>query len=142
MINRFSLINPESFFEEFDKDLRMFESFPQKRSRFEENEDHYHLSIDIPGIDKKDLNVELENNVLSISGERKDHVKNENNEIRKYAQYSQKFSLPELSNLEQIEVKHNNGVLDVIIPKKEAQSSSIKLDVSEGKSSFLERLLA
>lgn len=91
-----------------------------------EGEYAYHIELDLPGIKKEDIDITTEDNVLTISGERK--VKDEVNEEdyykveSRYGKFSRSFTLPEDIDVENIHAESANGVLEVIIPKKEDEA--------------------
>ncbi len=96
------------------------------------------LEADLPGIDEKDLDIRVENNILTIAGERKFEKKvNEENYLRverSYGSFSRSFSLPHTINTEQIQADYRNGVLTIRLPKREeAKPKKIKIAVNAGK---------
>jgi HSP20 family protein len=86
-----------------------------------EGEFAYHIDVDLPGVKKEDIKVDLNKGVLTISGERKtkDEVKQEDYyKIETYfGKFSRSFTLPDNVDIENIEAKSDNGVLEVVIPK-------------------------
>ncbi len=89
-----------------------------------EDDNSFEVEMSVPGLDKKDFNIELNNSVLTISSEKE--VENETKEgqqfTRKefsYQSFSRSFTLPETVEGEKIKAKYENGVLSVSIPKKE-----------------------
>ncbi len=87
-----------------------------------ETKDSYEIDLAAPGIDKKDLKLDLQNNVLTVSCEKREqHEQNEDNFMRKefnYSSFSRSFTLPETVNADKIKADHTNGVLKIHIPKK------------------------
>lgn len=88
-----------------------------------EGKDEYRIEVAAPGLDKDDFRINIENHVLTISAE-KEEKQDENNErfMRRefnYTSFSRSFTLPESMDTEKISAKHKNGVLNVVIPKKE-----------------------
>jgi HSP20 family protein len=106
-------------------------------SRVQEKENFFHLALDIPGVDQEHLKVDLKENILNISGERKNHFKNEDEEVDSFLRFEQKFSLPQGINPDEIEVHQENGVLDIIIPKLSKKNESKSIEVKVGKSQHL-----
>lgn len=101
-----------------------------------EDEKVLHVKAEVPGIDEKDLTVTLENNVLTISGEKKEERKEENKDNRyivserRFGSFYRSIRLPEGVNADKIEAKFKNGVLNIEIPREEsAQPKKIKIDV-------------
>jgi HSP20 family protein len=100
------------------------------------NETEHELVVkaDLPGVDPKDLDIRVENNVLSIRGERKFEKKvNEDNYLRverAYGSFSRSFSLANTVNPEGIKADYQNGVLTLNVPKREeAKPKQIKVSV-------------
>jgi HSP20 family protein len=90
------------------------------------------VNAELPGIDKKDVKVDVKDGVLTISGERKyeKDVKEENvHRIeRSYGSFSRSFSLPSHVDVNKVEAKLDNGVLEVRLPKTEtARPKSISV---------------
>ncbi|HIP37092.1 MAG TPA: Hsp20/alpha crystallin family protein [Crocinitomix sp.] len=88
-----------------------------------ETEDDFQVSVAVPGFDKNDFNIELDNNILTISSEKEveNEVEGEKYTRREfnYQSFKRTFTLPELVDEEKISAKYENGVLNVVIPKKE-----------------------
>jgi HSP20 family protein len=100
------------------------------------NENGHELVVkaDLPGIDPKDLDIRVENNVLTIRGERKFEKKAEQDNYlrveRTYGAFSRSFSLANTVNPEGIKADYQNGVLTLVIPKREeAKPKQIKVNV-------------
>ena len=86
-----------------------------------EGEFAYHVDVDLPGVKKEDIKVDINKNILTISGERKtkNEIKQEDYyKVETYfGKFSRSFTLPENADVENIEAKSDNGVLEVVIPK-------------------------
>jgi HSP20 family protein len=95
-----------------------------------EGEFAYHVELDLPGIKKEDIEITTEDNVLTISGERKlkDEVKEDDYyKIESvYGKFSRSFTLPEQIDVENIHAESSDGVLEVIIPKLKTEESKPK----------------
>lgn len=92
-----------------------------------EEKDKYVVKADLPGLKQDDIKIELSDNVLSISGERK-HERNEEDKNKKYYYYERsygaferKFVLPNDADTEKIKAKYENGVLSIEVQKKESK---------------------
>jgi HSP20 family protein len=99
-----------------------------------ETEHELIVEADLPGVDPKDLDIRVENNLLTIRGERKFEKKvNEDNYLRverAYGSFSRSFSLANTVNPEAIKADYQNGVLTLNIPKREeAKPKQIKVNV-------------
>lgn len=95
-----------------------------------ETEKSYSLDVIAPGFNKEDFKVNLDQDVLTISAEKKSEVKNENEkETRKeysYRSFQRSFTLDEKIDAAGIEAKYVNGVLTLNLPKKETVKSASK----------------
>lgn len=88
----------------------------------------YVLKFDMPGVDKKDVKVELNEHQLTVSAERRSETETDEknkylSEIR-YGSYTRSFSLPEQVDEKKIEAKLDNGVLTLKVPKTEITKST------------------
>lgn len=87
-----------------------------------ETEQHFRLEIAAPGLGKEDFRVELEQNRLTISAEKQsEKVEGENVRMREFAynSFKRSFTLPKTVDGERIEAKYEQGVLSLVLPKKE-----------------------
>lgn len=87
-----------------------------------EDENQLVLTAEVPGIDEKDIEIKLEDNTLSIHGERKmeKETKEENYHRieRAYGSFYRSFTLPNYIDQEKIQAEHENGVLKITMPKR------------------------
>ena len=87
-----------------------------------ETKDGYELQVNLPGIDKKDINIELKNDILTISGERKKEHKEDNDKYYhyevSYGRFSRSWHVDGLKT-ENVKADFKNGVLKISILKKE-----------------------
>jgi HSP20 family protein len=83
----------------------------------------YEVHLAIPGLNKEDFNIEVNDNYLTISGERKfqNEKKDKNYHAIEthYGSFSRSFTLPENVDTSKINAKYNNGILEITIPKDE-----------------------
>lgn len=99
-----------------------------------ENENSYELHVAAPGLSKEDFNIELKDNSLTVSGERKfsDEKKEKNYHSieTQYGSFIRSFALPENVDGSTISAKYNNGILELTIPKdeKKALKTTIKVN--------------
>ena len=99
-----------------------------------ENENAFVLGVVAPGFVKEDFKIDLENDLLTISAERKEEAENKNGkEIRKeykYSSFKRSFTLAEMVDANQIGARYVNGILTVSLPKKvEAKASPKQIAV-------------
>ena len=90
--------------------------------------------MEVPGIDEKDVKVEVENNVLTVRGERKleKDILGENfrRKERHYGAFSRSFTFPTSVDPDKIEANYMHGVLTIDMPKRaEAKARQIKVNV-------------
>jgi HSP20 family protein len=100
-----------------------------------ETENELVLKADLPDINEKDLDIRIENNMLTVRGERKfeQNVKEDNylRVERTYGAFSRSFSLPSTVNNEAIKADYKNGVLTVEMPKRaESKPKQVKVNVT------------
>ena len=90
-----------------------------------ETEDHLVLRADLPGLSKEDVNIEVKDGALTVSGERKaEHEQRERGWYRlerQFGSFSRSLTLPEGVDADGVSAEFQNGVLEVRIPKPEAR---------------------
>jgi HSP20 family protein len=101
-----------------------------------EQEGNIVLKAELPGIDSKDVDIRLENNVLTLRGERKldEEVKRDNYHRveRAYGTFTRSFTLPTVVDQEKIKAEYKDGVLRVTLPKREeAKPKQISIAVTK-----------
>jgi len=100
-----------------------------------ETPSHVGLRVEVPGLDKKDIEVHVEDGVLSVKGEKKfehqDKGKNWRRVETRYGAFHRSFVLPDTVDAEKIEAGYNQGVLTISMPRKE-ESLPRKLDIKVG----------
>jgi len=81
------------------------------------------ITADVPGVDPKDIEVNMENGVLTIRGERKEEKEEEKEGYKRIERvrgtFYRRFTLPDTADAEKISAKSRNGVLEITIPKQE-----------------------
>jgi len=97
-----------------------------------ETEGEIIVKAELPGMERKDITLHLENNVLSLRGERKfeKETKDENYHRieRSYGAFSRSFAIPATVDEEKIRADYKDGVLNIVLPKKEqARPKQIKI---------------
>ena len=125
--NRF-FANPLTFF-----DNTMLDEF---KTDIKDEGDHYELEADLPGFDKKDIHLDINNDILTVSAER--HSEHEEKDKkgkyvrceRSYGSYSRQFDLSGVKS-DEISAKYENGVLKLTMPKKapdEPKTRSLEIE--------------
>jgi len=112
-----------------DKSVGSFTSFsPAVNTR--EGEFAYHVEVDLPGVKKDDIEIDVHDNIVTLSGERS--IKNELKEDNyykvesEYGKFERSFSLPENTDVENIHAETADGVLELVIPKLEISKDKPK----------------
>ena len=103
-----------------------------------ETENELVIKADLPEVSEKDIDLRVENNMLTIRGERKfeQNVKEENylRVERSYGSFSRSFSLPNTVDTQAIKAEYTDGVLTVTLPKRaESKPKQVKINVTNGK---------
>ena len=113
----------DRFFENFFEDEKAEENVRSMMIDLVENEKDYQILADLPGIDKKDVHIAVEDNNLVIEAkqsEKKEEKKGSYYRCERYSgNYKRSITLTEKCDASSIEAKFNNGVLTITIPKSE-----------------------
>ncbi|MFZ2450547.1 MAG: Hsp20/alpha crystallin family protein [Methylovulum miyakonense] len=98
-----------------------------------EEADKFVLHADIPGVKPEEIDISMENGVLTIKGEKRTEATTEQEGYkrveRSYGSFYRRFSLPDSANADAISAKSKHGVLEIVIPKREAVQPK-KINVS------------
>ncbi|MGI9101286.1 MAG: Hsp20/alpha crystallin family protein [Terriglobales bacterium] len=102
-----------------------------------EDEHNITLKLEVPGIEQKDIDVRMENNTLTVRGERKfekeEKEENFHRVERRYGSFYRAFTLPNTVDADNINAEYENGVLTIKLAKKaEAKPKQIKVNVGGG----------
>src|SRR6266496_5062929 len=103
-----------------------------------EDEHNITLKLEVPGIDEKDIDVRIENNTLTVHGERKfekeEKEENYRRVERQYGSFTRTFSLPNTVDQESVQADYDKGVLKIKLAKKaEAKPKQIRVNVGSQK---------
>ena len=118
----------------FDDFLSTKKEQNMKCDIYEEN-NNYHIEVDIPGFDKKDISVEVKDGYLTISAvknnevEDKDSKRNYIRRERVYGKYERSFYVGDLDE-DKINAEFNNGMLKIVVPKKEKQENKKIIEIN------------
>lgn len=99
---------------------------------FEQFEDHYLVEVDLPGLNKESINIEIKNNFLTVSGERENKRESKNDqgfyrsEIS-YGAFQRTITLPKDASNEGIDADYKNGVLEIKIPRLKENNQEKRL---------------
>lgn len=134
---KFPEFSPLDFFEDFDKMIKGFEGneFNKMSLDVYETDEAAFIEAELPGFRKEDININVENGVLTISAEK--NIEEEEEKGKKYftkeikhGSFKRAFEIPEYLNEEDIKANFNNGILKIEIPRKEEETKkSKKIDI-------------
>lgn len=101
-----------------------------------EEPDKFVLHADLPGVKPEEINISMENGVLTINGEKQAEVKTEKEGYKRvertYGSFYRRFSLPDTANPDAISATSKHGVVEIVIPKRESvQPKKISVTASE-----------
>lgn len=98
-----------------------------------ENKEHLVLEAELPGMTRDDFDLSIENNVVTLKGERKFEKKDEGDNYhrieRAYGSFTRSFTLPSTVSAEGVKAEFNNGVLNVSFPKRE-ETKARKIEIT------------
>jgi HSP20 family protein len=100
-----------------------------------EEDKRFLIQADIPGVDPEDIEVQMENGVLTISGKRQAEHEDEKEGYkrieRSFGSFVRRFTLPESADPENIKAKSKNGALEIVVEKREAPTLSRRISVEK-----------
>jgi HSP20 family protein len=121
----------DEFFNEFPVKMESRLNFPPVN--IHENENAYELELNVPGRNKEDFKLTVENGMLTVSFEKKEENKVEGQKTLRrefsYQSFTRSFNLDENINADNIQAKYENGILSLTLPKKE-QAKPAKKEIS------------
>ena len=121
-------------------DLWEDQSVSHPACEVEENDSHYVMSFDMPGVSKKNIEIEVSGNRLLVTGERKNEQNTSAYSERTYGKFQRILTLPQGVDADRIEAHYQDGVLSLAVPKAESAKTR-QIKITEGKSTFFEKLL-
>src|SRR5438045_7086246 len=136
-MNRMNRLFRESYSPEGPEEALTTTSFAPPVDIYED-EHNITLKIEVPGIDEKDIDVRVENNTLTVHGERKiekeEKEENYRRVERQYGSFVRTFTLPQTVDTDNVSATYDKGVLKISLPKKaEAKPKQIKVNVGSEK---------
>lgn len=98
-----------------------------------ETDKDFKIEVAAPGLEKKDFKVEVDSGILTISAEKEEETKEEKKNYSRrefsYNKFSRSFQVPDNSMPEKIDAKYENGILNIVLPKKEVTLSKAKKEI-------------
>jgi HSP20 family protein len=119
----------------FDSDFNDFFSrrFSDPAANIIESPESFELDLAAPGMKKDDFRIHLENNILTVSSEvedeKLDEGKNYSRKEFSYGSFTRSFTLPKIIDLDKIKADYENGILKVLLPKKEEARLEVKKEI-------------
>lgn len=103
-----------------------------------EDENSIQVRLEVPGVEEKDIDIQLENNVLTVRGERKFEKEEKEENFRRierrYGSFTRSFTLPNTVSSEGVQANYEKGVLKIQLPKRaETKPKQIKVNVGTDK---------
>ncbi|WP_457747254.1 Hsp20/alpha crystallin family protein [Sulfurimonas sp.] len=106
----------------------VFDFVPTVNTR--EDDDAYHIELDLPGVKKEDVDVSVDKNALTIKGKREVREEVQEDDYYRiessYGTFARSFTLPEKVDVENIKAHNENGVLEITIPKLQVLKDTTK----------------
>lgn len=137
LYRNFPEFSPFNFWDDFEKAMKEFEkdSFGKMTLDVYETDEAAFIEAELPGVKKDDININVEDGVLTISAEK--NIEEEEQKGRKYftkeikhGSFKRAFEIPEYLNEEDIKAKFNEGILKIEIPRKEEEvKKNKKIDI-------------
>lgn len=94
------------------------------------SDDKYTVKVELPGVDLKDISIEVNNSTMTVKGEKKQELEEKEKDFyrieRSYGSFQRMLNLPEDSDISNISSEHKDGVLTIKIPKIELPKSEVK----------------
>lgn len=88
-----------------------------------EGKEDYRIEVAAPGLSRDDFRINLENNILSVSSEKEEKTEEKDEKVMRkefnYYSFCRSFSLPQTVNSEKIKATHKDGILNIVVPKRD-----------------------
>jgi HSP20 family protein len=99
-----------------------------------ENDNEVVVKAELPGVNVKNINLWLENNVLTLKGERRFEKETKEEDYhrieREYGAFTRSLALPTAVNGDKVTAKYKDGILKVVLPKNERKSTPLKVEIA------------
>lgn len=124
-----TLVKRKPFFTDFFENDRFFDTLPKEwvnripSVNITENGKEFKIELGAPGLKKDDFKIDIDNGTLTVSAEKEETAKEENERFTKqefnYTSFSRSFMLPETVESEDVKAKYEDGILKIQVAKKE-----------------------
>jgi len=127
---RMNSLLDEFFGEEAEKSVYRFDPALD----IQETDETFEINAELPGLDKSDINIKIEKDVLTLSGEKTNEYEEKDTNCyrseRVFGKFQRSFRLPDIVEQEDIEAEFDNGILQITIPKaEETVTKSKQIDI-------------
>lgn len=99
-----------------------------------ENKNEYQVSLAAPGMKKEDFKIDVDGNILTISSEKEENKEEKDKKFTKkeysYSSFSRSFTLPDEVNKEKIDARYENGVLNLVLPRREEAKKAVAKQIA------------
>ena len=129
-----SLLPGKFYLDDFFDDFAPMPRMPRMDMKCDiyEKGGNVHIELDVPGFDKKDIKIDVEDGVLTVEAtkdeEKEDESKNYYKKERVYGSFKRQFNVGNISE-EDINAKFNNGVLEISFPKEEKKETKKFIEI-------------
>ena len=119
------------FFSDIDKNLTLSDeiNFVPKSNVYEDNKAYY-IEVELPGVDKKDIKIEVNGSVLTVKGQRKNEVEEKDgNSYRfesSYGEFQKSWDTGDNVNVNEVNAKSENGIYKITLPKKKEAQKEVR----------------
>ena len=134
-----TLIKRRPLFTDFFENDRFFDSFPKEwinripSVNITENSKEFRIEFGAPGLKKEDFKIDVDKNTLTVSSEKEEKKKEENERFTKqefnYSSFSRSFILPDSVETDDVKAKYEDGVLKIHLAKKEESKNKEKRQI-------------
>lgn len=138
----------DRFFDDWNRSTQPGKVYDERRFEpacdISETDEHYLMSVDLPGMKKENIKIEMSDDVLTVSGERKREGSEKNQRIQRYEKsyglFKRSFTLPASIESNKVEARYEDGVLELYLPKTQAAKPR-NIEIQTGKSGIFGKLL-
>ncbi|HEY9080216.1 Hsp20/alpha crystallin family protein [Magnetovibrio sp.] len=98
-------------------------------------QDHYEISLELPGVPEENIAIRIERNMLTVSGEKKFHRLHDGQDFFfsefSYGKFQRSFRLPEDADEDHVKATYTDGVLSITVPKKAVGATGKKIKITK-----------
>lgn len=134
-----TLVKRRPFFTDFFENDSFFDTLPKEQINrvpsvnITENDKEFKIELGVPGLKKDDFKLDIDKNTLTVSTDKEEKVKEENEIFTKrefnYTSFSRSFMLPDTVKTDNVRAKYEDGILKIHIAKKEEAKQNLKKQI-------------